>query len=143
MTRRFSPLDVTDLDGDGNRTEALPLDLARGPRVLGAAVDLGAFESLAPVASEAGAAAAFALSAPRPNPARAGAQIPFSLAESSAVRLSVTDLLGREVARLVDGARGAGAHTEALDASRLAPGVYVVRLVAGNEAQTQRLVVVR
>ena len=95
------------------------------------------------VSSESGASAEFALAAPYPNPARGAAQIPFSLAQASTARLTVFDLLGREVAVLVDGDRAAGAHTEALDAGRLAPGVYVVRLSAGTEMQTQRLVVVR
>ena len=95
------------------------------------------------VSSEGGASAEFALAAPYPNPARGAAQIPFSLAQASTARLTVFDLLGREVAVLVDGDRAAGAHTEALDAGRLAPGVYVVRLSAGTEMQTQRLVVVR
>ena len=95
------------------------------------------------VASEAGAAAVLALDAPRPNPARGAAEVAFSLAEAGAVRLSVVDLLGREVAVMVAGERPAGRHAEALDAARLAPGVYVVRLAAGGQALARRLVVVR
>ncbi|BCW97242.1 MAG: hypothetical protein KatS3mg024_0069 [Armatimonadota bacterium] len=36
--------DLTDMDGDGDTTEAAPLDLAGEPRVLGVAVDMGAYE---------------------------------------------------------------------------------------------------
>jgi hypothetical protein len=39
------PADDADLDGDGDRVEPLPLDLARHPRVSGAAVDMGPFEA--------------------------------------------------------------------------------------------------
>jgi predicted outer membrane repeat protein len=38
------PADTRDLDGDSNITEAIPLDIARNPRVNGTNVDLGAFE---------------------------------------------------------------------------------------------------
>jgi predicted outer membrane repeat protein len=38
------PADTRDLDGDGNITEAIPLDIARNPRVNGTNVDMGAFE---------------------------------------------------------------------------------------------------
>jgi hypothetical protein len=39
------PLDVADLDWDGNTIEALPFDLALRPRTLGIAVDMGAYET--------------------------------------------------------------------------------------------------
>ena len=94
-------------------------------------------------AGEGAAAAPLSLDAPRPNPARGAATIGFSLPEAGAVRLTVVDLLGREVAILADGETAAGRHTATLDASGLAPGVYVVRLASGTEALTRRVVVVR
>ena len=94
-------------------------------------------------AGEGGAAAALSLDAPRPNPSRGTATVAFSLPEARAVRLTVVDLLGREVAVLVDGETAAGPHTVPVDAARLAPGVYVVRLATGTETLTRRLVVVR
>jgi predicted outer membrane repeat protein len=49
------PLDSRDLDGDGNTSERIPLDLSRNSRVVGANVDLGAYEGaeLAPVPTPA------------------------------------------------------------------------------------------
>lgn len=47
--------------------------------------------------------------------------------------MTVLDVLAREVAVLADGERSAGVHEADLDAGRLAPGVYVVRLEAGTE----------
>jgi hypothetical protein len=52
----FLPADTPDLDGDSNITEAIPLDIARNPRVNGTNVDLGAFEFVqnsAPVLNDA------------------------------------------------------------------------------------------
>lgn len=95
------------------------------------------------VSAETGAPAVLALGAARPNPMRSISEIPFSLAEAGVVRMTLTDLLGREVAVLVEGERGPGAHSETLDGARLAPGVYVVRLATDGQVLTQRLVVVR
>ena len=83
------------------------------------------------------------LGAPFPNPATGRAVLPFTLAEAAAVRLALYDVLGREVAVLAEGTRAAGAHEVVLDAARLASGLYVARLTAGDEAATRRLTVVR
>jgi hypothetical protein len=96
---------------------------------------------------EVGAPAALALGAPRPNPARAGAVVPYEVPVAGPVRLAAYDVLGREVAVLADGERGPGAHEARLDAGALAAGVYVVRLVGegadGPAAAVGRLTVVR
>jgi hypothetical protein len=103
--------------------------------------ELGA---VVPVASESGAQSASAtLAVPVPNPALGDIKLTFELAEPGLVRLSVHDALGREVALVLNAVRQLGAHTVALATDGLAPGVYVVRLVAGDELATQRLTVVR
>ncbi len=95
-------------------------------------------------ASEGGSAAgAFALDAPRPNPTRGTAMVAYELPSTGPARLVLLDLLGREVAVLAEGEQAAGRHTAAFDVSGLAPGVYVVRLSAGAQTATRRVVVVR
>jgi len=59
------------------------------------------------------------------------------------VRLTVVDVLGREVAVVTDGLRAAGAHTAPVDVQALTPGVYVARLTAGAQTVTRRLTVAR
>ncbi|MEO1479352.1 MAG: FlgD immunoglobulin-like domain containing protein, partial [Bacteroidota bacterium] len=88
----------------------------------------------------------FALGDSYPNPFTSSTRIDFSLAEDRAVTLSVFDLMGREVARLVDGYRTAGTHSvtwDALDAQgrSVAAGVYVYQLRAGDYTESKRLVV--
>lgn len=78
-----------------------------------------------------------------PNPVRSHAALEFELAEAAEVRLSVFDVLGREVSVLAEGPRRAGPHVAALEVGDLSPGTYVVRLTAGSTARAQRMVVVR
>lgn len=89
---------------------------------------------------------ATALRAPYPAPLARHGAVPFALARAGHVRLAVYDLLGRERAVLADGAVAAGPHVAPLDASALAPGLYVVRLVVEGGAGgrfSQPLVVAR
>ncbi|MBM2846292.1 MAG: hypothetical protein HW407_1604 [Bacteroidetes bacterium] len=60
-----------------------------------------------------------------PNPFNPSTRIEFDLVAAGPVRLAVTDLLGREVATVVDGFMSSGKHEIAFDASHLATGVYV------------------
>ena len=86
--------------------------------------------------------AATRFEAPSPNPTRDRAAFRFTLGEAGAARLAVYDALGREVARLADGALGAGSHAFTLDAAALPAGLYFGRLETPKGVQTQRLVVV-
>ena len=62
----------------------------------------------------------------------------------SAVRLTVHDLMGREVARLVDErAQQAGPYAVTFNGSELPAGMYLVRLQAGERQQVAKIVLVR
>ena len=78
-----------------------------------------------------------------PNPVSTGGVVRVSLPEAGVVRVVVYDVLGRQVAVLADGERAAGEHAVALDAGRLAPGVYVVRVTVGRETVARRVTVAR
>lgn len=77
-----------------------------------------------------------------PNPARGAATLRVTLAEAQSVRVTLTDVLGRDVPAL-DRALPAGASSLPLDVSRLAPGVYAARLVADGASASVRLTVAR
>jgi hypothetical protein len=80
---------------------------------------------------------------PNPAAARAIATLTTSTAHQHA-RAEVFDVLGRRMAVPYEGPLAAGAPQEVgLDASRLAPGVYVLRVTGGVGAVTRRFVVVR
>jgi len=83
------------------------------------------------------------LESPYPNPFRTTTLLRYHLPETGPVRLRVFDLLGREVARLVDGPQPAGTHTVRLNAGGWASGLYLCVLEAGGRRRVQRLQVVR
>jgi len=72
----------------------------------------------------------FSLAQNYPNPFNPETTIPFALPTRANVKLSVYDLLGREVATLVNGTMEAGSHTVNWNASDLSSGVYFYRLDA-------------
>ncbi len=78
-----------------------------------------------------------------PNPFRSQATVPFEVAAPGRVRLSVVDVLGREVAVLAEGEVAAGSHRAVLDGSRLASGVYLVVLEADGQRQSTRALLLR
>ena len=78
-----------------------------------------------------------------PNPFNPSTIIKYELPKSSGVRLSVLDMLGREVRVLVDERVEAGYHEVRFDASNLASGVYLYRLQAGDFVQTRKLLLLR
>jgi hypothetical protein len=70
-------------------------------------------------------------------------QVPVVSRQSSVVSLKVYDLLGREVATLVNEAKQPGTYQVRFDGSRLTSGVYVYRLSTGSVQETRRMVLVK
>ena len=85
----------------------------------------------------------FALYQNYPNPFNPSATITYELPKSSMVRLSVYDMLGREVSVLVNERRDAGVHEVKFDAAGFSSGVYFYRLTAGSFFQTRKLLLLR
>jgi hypothetical protein len=88
------------------------------------------------------------LGAAWPNPFAASTQVPFAVPRASAVNLSVHDVAGRLVRQLASGTFSAGEHLVAWDGQDgsgrpAAAGVYFVRLAAGEETATRRIVRLR
>ena len=86
----------------------------------------------------------YALERNYPNPFNPTTTIRFSLPTSAVVDLRVYNVLGEEVAALVEGeTRRAGEHIELFDASGLASGVYVYRLSAGDFMKARKMALVK
>ncbi len=85
----------------------------------------------------------FALEQNYPNPFNPVTTISYQLPVTSPARLVVHDMLGREVAVLVNERKDPGAYEVKFDGSGLASGVYLYRLTAGSLVQTRKMVVVK
>ena len=85
----------------------------------------------------------FVLSQNYPNPFNPGTTIRYELPKAAMVRLSVYDILGRQVSVLVNERKNAGSYEVKFDGSILASGVYFYRLQAGSIVQTRKLLLVK
>ena len=83
-----------------------------------------------------------------PNPFRGATEINYQVAAEGPVRLVLYNGLGQLVRTLVDGRLGPGRYAARWDArndagQRLSAGVYLARLQAGNQAMTQKMILVK
>jgi photosystem II stability/assembly factor-like uncharacterized protein len=85
----------------------------------------------------------FVLQQNYPNPFNPGTKIEYGLPERAYVTLKVYDVLGREVATLVDKEVNAGYHQVTFDGSKLSSGLYFYRLSAGKYTATKRLMLLK
>jgi len=85
----------------------------------------------------------FALQQNYPNPFNPTTTISFSIPENQNVELKVYDLLGNEVANLVNEYKSAGSYSVNFNASNLASGIYFYKLKAGNFQQTKKLILLK
>ena len=90
-------------------------------------------------------AAAVRLNRVIPNPFKSGTSVSFAVSEKRRVRLSVYDVQGRLVSTLFEGSVDGGEHLIPWDGrdargGRLAPGVYFLRLSAGESSLVRKMV---
>lgn len=85
----------------------------------------------------------FALDQNYPNPFNPTTAISYQLSAVGFVSLKVYDLLGREVATLVDEVRPAGFYTVRWNASSMPSGVYLYRLQTRDFVQTKKMILLK
>jgi uncharacterized lipoprotein YddW (UPF0748 family) len=95
------------------------------------------------IAQEDGAPSTYALAQNYPNPFNPVTNITFAIPQTVRVRLAVFDLLGREVASLVDSELPPGAYTVQWDGSTAASGMYLCRMQAGDFVRINRMLLLR
>ena len=92
-----------------------------------------AIEPIGTIATE------FALKQNYPNPFNPSTTIEYSISSSSFVNLRVYDILGKEIAILVNENQPAGAYRATFDAADLPSGIYFVHMKAGNFSQVRKM----
>jgi Secretion system C-terminal sorting domain len=85
----------------------------------------------------------YKLSQNYPNPFNPTTTIQFSLPRSQNVTLKVFNLLGQEVATLVNGNMAAGNHSISFDASNLASGLYIYKINAGSFSSAKKMMLLK
>ncbi len=85
----------------------------------------------------------FSLAQNYPNPFNPSTSIGYQLPDAGHAKLSVYDLLGREVTVLVDEQKAPGSYSVRLDADGLASGTYVYMLRSGGQMQSRKMTLVR
>ncbi|MCA9784774.1 MAG: T9SS type A sorting domain-containing protein, partial [Candidatus Cloacimonetes bacterium] len=78
-----------------------------------------------------------------PNPFNPVTTLGYVLNRPLQVELSVYNVLGQKVRTIVSGLESAGEHHVRWDASELASGVYIVKLSAGGESRTQKILLLK
>ena len=85
----------------------------------------------------------YSLSQNYPNPFNPSTSIKFSILTSELVTLKVFDVLGNEVATLVNEEKPAGSYAVEFNASQLSSGVYFYKLEAGGFIETKKLTLIK
>jgi hypothetical protein len=78
-----------------------------------------------------------------PNPFNPTTNIEYSIPEASFVELKVYDVLGNEVATLVNQEQSAGVYRADFSGNALASGLYIARITAGNFTSTIKMILLR
>jgi hypothetical protein len=78
-----------------------------------------------------------------PNPFNPTTIIQYNVLSFGKVVLKVYDLLGREVATLVDKQQNAGQYSVFFNASRLSSGVYFYKIQAGSYTETKKMMLIK
>ena len=85
----------------------------------------------------------FVLFQNHPNPFNPSTIISYSIPKRSHVTIKVFDLLGRQVAELVNEDKPAGNYNVTFDGSKLSSGVYFYSITAGSVRQTKKMMLVK
>jgi len=95
------------------------------------------------LASESQSTHKFELGQNYPNPFNPSTIISWRLAESGKVILTVYDMLGNEVALLVNEVKQAGRHEAVFNGKNLASGIYFYKIVCGNNFEIKKMMLLR
>ncbi len=90
----------------------------------------------------------FAILANRPNPFNPSTEIGFTMPKSGKATLAVYDITGRKVRDLVSGVLSSGVHTVVWDGAdnrghSVSSGVYISRLISGNQSVSGKMTLIR
>jgi len=134
---RMSSIAISSSGGNFNYYAGLFENSLNGAKVFKMSIPIG----IQPISNNT--PAAFSLSQNYPNPFNPSAKIRFSIPYPAEVRLSVFDILGREISVLVNEKLIAGTYESDWNAKGEAGGVYFYRLEAEGYSETKKMLMVK
>ncbi len=78
-----------------------------------------------------------------PNPFNPSTTIRYAIPEASKVKITIYDILGRQVRTLVNDVQNTGVYNISFDAAALSSGVYIYRLQAGDFFESKRMILIK
>ncbi len=156
----FESLDTAGVTGPRNADYSLPklkfLHLAKGSQAIdkgtnvgiaftGSAPDMGAYEysGTTGIGNDLAHAKGFVLGQNYPNPFNPSTMIRYQVPVSGNVELKVFDVLGKEVAELVNGIQSAGTYSCVFNAAALPSGLYFYTLKSGSNVETKKMLLLK
>ncbi|MFZ1517601.1 MAG: T9SS type A sorting domain-containing protein [Ignavibacteriaceae bacterium] len=103
----------------------------------------GKYEFSHSVNIDLGKPSEFILEQNYPNPFNPSTTIKFSLPEAAKIKITVFNLLGQEIAVLVDELKESGVHSVEFDASHLNSGIYIYRIESNSFIQTRKMTLIK
>jgi len=85
----------------------------------------------------------FSLANNYPNPFNPSTKIQYSLPTNEFVSLKVYDIIGREVATLVNQQQSAGVYDVSFNASNLTSGIYFYKIDAGSFVDVKKMMLIK
>ena len=132
---------------DAGTNLVLPIvyeDMDNISRPQGSGFDIGCYEFTNTVSvDEKVLPQSFQLFQNYPNPFNPATTLSFAINQSSFITLKVYDVLGNEIAKLIDEERPAGKYEASFNGSILSSGIYFYRLQAGSLAQTKSMILIK
>ncbi|MBW7841244.1 MAG: T9SS type A sorting domain-containing protein [Ignavibacterium sp.] len=132
---------------DAGTNLVLPIvyeDMDNISRPQGSGFDIGCYEFTSTVSvDEKVLPQSFQLFHNYPNPFNPITTLSFAINQSSFITLKVYDVLGNEIAKLIDEERPAGKYEASFNGSILSSGIYFYRLQAGSLAQTKSMILIK
>lgn len=145
LTLKFRKAEIIEAIGPVTDGAVIPLTLT-GTMLDGTPIqitDCVRISSKEPQIQDSGSSSDATLGHATPNPFNPVTRISFVLPTETEVRLTVYDVGGHVVERLVNGVRSAGEHTVVWNATGRASGVYFYRLEAGSFSETRRMILLK
>ena len=103
----------------------------------------GYTEQLSVGENQTGTPASYMLRQNYPNPFNPVTSIDFAIPTAGHVELAVYNVLGEQVAKLIDGNLQSGFHTAEFNAENLVSGIYFYRLTAGNYSEMKKMILMK